>query len=69
MDVLFPLCNDVSPTHPFPLFEEHSEDLLGEEEEVEAGEHHRRFGHVEVHHGVKTEGLPSSQEEKTASGC
>jgi len=54
-------------THPVLLLEEHPEDLLREEEEVEAGEHHRRFGHVEIHHGVKTKGLAMQGKKKYLS--
>lgn len=50
-------------THSVFLFEKHSEDLLCEEEEVKASEHHRRLGHVEMHHWVKTKGLPCRAED------
>lgn len=43
------------------LLEKHFEDLLGEEEEVKASEHHRRLGHVEIHHGVKAKGLTTQE--------
>lgn len=50
-------------THPVFLVKEHFEDLFCEEEKIKASEHHCRLGHVEILHGVNTEGLQSSAEE------
>lgn len=49
-------------THPVSLLEQHFEDLLREEEQVEASKHHRGLGHVAVHHGVEAEGLAHGRE-------
>ena len=43
--------------HPALWLQYHLQNLLSEEEEIEACEHHSGLGHVVVLHGVKTKGL------------
>lgn len=55
--------------HPVSLLENHLEDLLREEEEVEASEDHRRLAHVEMLHRVKTKGLQHETRGQRQTTC
>lgn len=48
-------------THRLLLLKENLENFFCEEEKVEASENHGRFGYVEVHQRVETEGLTDTE--------